>query len=391
MNGKRVLMNSPTPVYPRGAGNRARVEMLVRTLLNAGYRLHFLHIEQEPGDREAMRLLFGEGFHHVPYRRPNTLSMRFRKRLSQLRNRNGVHDYRIDDWWDPAADAFIRALHAQFRFDAVIVEYVFYSRALLNFRREVVKVIDSHDMFTNRHRRYLAQGQKPQWFSTSAKQEGAGFDRADRVIAISEGEATEFSRMTRAEVVTIGHLVEHHSRQRSRVVPGTILFVASENPINVHGIRWFLDEVYGDVQARRPGVELWIAGSITRGLAAQPGVKLLGRVDDLEALYASANVVINPVRFMTGLSIKNLEALSFGCPLVTAPAGAAAMREGAGRAFLVGDTPQEFIRQVDSILASPEIAETLGHHAGKLVEGWNEQAKQRLFAALEPPATAKRA
>ncbi len=71
-----------------------------------------------------------------------------------------------------------------------------------------------------------------------------------------------------------------------------------------------------------PNAELRVVGTL--GLRVEtddPSVKIMGLVDDLDAAYAGARVVINPAVAGTGLKIKTVEALCHHCPLVTWPSG----------------------------------------------------------------------
>jgi len=256
-------------------------------------------------------------------------------------------------------------------FDAVIVEYVFMSRALLRFGGGVRKLIDTHDMFTDRHQRYLDQGQEPQWYSTTAMEEGRGFDRADSVVAITDKERDVFAAMTRVPVITVGHFIACEDRDPALVKPGSLLFVASDNPINLHGINWFLDEIFPKLQAGHPSLEVWLVGTIANQIAARPGVIKMGRIDDLSQVYRQAHVVINPVRFNTGLSIKNLEAMAYSRPLVSCVAGADGLERCAGTAFLTADQPDAFAEAVNRVLSDSALAAELGDRAGSAASAWN--------------------
>ncbi|MEA2757463.1 MAG: hypothetical protein QOH65_76 [Methylobacteriaceae bacterium] len=112
-----------------------------------------------------------------------------------------------------------------------------------------------------------------------------------------------------------------------RDMPGSaegreILIVASNNPANVESLGWFLREV----MSRANNAPVTIAGNIDAGLRAKhPGLyekhraSFLGRVDDLAALYRKARLVLLPTIEGTGLSIKAVEALSTGLPLIASP------------------------------------------------------------------------
>jgi glycosyltransferase involved in cell wall biosynthesis len=63
-------------------------------------------------------------------------------------------------------------------------------------------------------------------------------------------------------------------------------------------------------------------GSVGEGLRFdEPGVKNLGRIDDLKSAYRAARLVINPAVAGTGLKIKTLEALAHLRPVVVWPSG----------------------------------------------------------------------
>ena len=103
---------------------------------------------------------------------------------------------------------------------------------------------------------------------------------------------------------------------------GNILIVASNNTANVESLIWFLREVLP--RASNPPVV--IAGNVDGGVRAKDAAlfemhreRFLGRVDDLGAVYAQARLLLLPTIAGTGLSIKAVEALSTGLPLIASP------------------------------------------------------------------------
>ena len=383
---RRILFLSPVPTHPQSAGNRTRVASLLTALVELGYDVTFLHIEQEPGDGAAMQTAWGASYHRMPYRRPATRwTTRLRRRILGRFSANARYNLTIDEWYDPALDQRLKELQKANPFHAVIASYVFFSRALLNFDPGVTRIIDTHDAFANRYRQYLAHGEKPKWFSTSPSGEGRAMDRADLVFAIQDRERGEFARLTRTDVITLGHITPVDPVTSQSSPAPVILFVASENGINVHGIQHFIDDIFPAVRDAVPAAELRIAGSVCRALVAQPGLVLLGRVDDLRTAYAEATVIINPVQFKTGVAIKNLEAMGYGRPLVTASIGAEGMEDGRGTAFLdAGDDPQ-FAHQVIRVLTDRDLATRLSGQAIEYIRSCNQRIRDTLIRCLGPP------
>jgi polysaccharide biosynthesis protein PslH len=101
-----------------------------------------------------------------------------------------------------------------------------------------------------------------------------------------------------------------------------IIIVASANYPNYLGIAWFLTEVL----PLAPNVALRIIGNIDQefrtrapALFKQHAALFSGRVDDLDAVYANAAAILLPTTTGHGISIKTIEALSSGAPLIATP------------------------------------------------------------------------
>lgn len=103
-----------------------------------------------------------------------------------------------------------------------------------------------------------------------------------------------------------------------------LLFVGGTHQPNVEGLAAFVEECFLP-HLVSSGVRLVVAGEVGPALwgRRQPpgGVVALGRVADLRPLYAAAKLVIVPLLSGTGISLKTLEALSFGKPVLSSPVG----------------------------------------------------------------------
>lgn len=382
MMGKRILVISPVPTHPPISGSRVRIGMMISRMKEMGHSVHFLHIEREPGDCDAMRDAWGEGYHSSAYKRPKkNIIRKIETKLKTLVNSESRYQYNIDEWWDDSANEVIRSLQRQYNFEAVIVEYVFFSYALKCFSSDVLKIIDTHDVFSNRHKLYLEKGVRPQWFSTSEKEEKRAIERADLIFSIQDEERDFFMKLTRKPVITIGHFVQLKSPLKNKM-SHKILYVASKNPINLQSIEWFISEVFEKVRLIVPDSELIIAGNICETLPDVDGITKLGIVDHLESAYEIADVVVNPMLYGSGLKIKNVEALGFSKPLVTTPAGSDGMVNVSGYAFLVAEDPEEFAKHVIKVLTDGSLNSALAQRAYEFAIKWNEEISSRLDEAL---------
>ncbi len=127
-----------------------------------------------------------------------------------------------------------------------------------------------------------------------------------------------------------------------------VLYVASGNPMNVRGLRDFLQFAWPSIRQHVPDAELHVAGAVSEFIENElPGVLALGPVQDLAEVYGPfARVVINPALAGTGVKIKTVEALSHLRPIVTWPTGVDGLpRDLRGVCDVVQDW-SEFGRQV---------------------------------------------
>jgi glycosyltransferase involved in cell wall biosynthesis len=112
-------------------------------------------------------------------------------------------------------------------------------------------------------------------------------------------------------------------------------------------------------------------------------VDLLGEIADITAAYAQAQVVLNPLRFGTGLKIKSVEALSYGRPLVTTSVGAEGLGAGCEGAWMVGTDAKGLADHCVRLLRDAVERHTLAAQAVHYVADSNVRQYQALREALE--------
>ncbi|WP_338662846.1 glycosyltransferase [Pararoseomonas sp. SCSIO 73927] len=301
----RCLVISPTPTHPQDAGNRQRIHALLRALQGFGHRVEFAFVRREAVDEAALEAMdrAWDALHLIPY-----------DRSAERRSLGETHA--LDDWFPPALEEAIAALAGAASYDLVLVEYVFLSRALELFPAGTLRVLDTHDVFTDRHLRLEALGLPIGFFHTTAEEEARGLDRADLVLAIQDDERQVLEAMTRAPVATLGFVPE-----AAPLPPGAheglrIGYFGSGNPLNGHALARFMERL--DIAGlRAAGAALHVAGGATRYAGpARPGVVPMGGVGEPADFYAGMDVVVNPHEGGTGLKIKTVEALAHGRPVI---------------------------------------------------------------------------
>ena len=300
--GPRILVVSPVPSHPADQGNAARILASARALMARGATLEFLYYELEglePAQEAAMRG-FWAALHVQPAVPP--------------RRQSFATHWGIDDWCPDALCERVAALRQESGYDAVLVHYVWLSAALEGAGK-AQRLLDTHDLFGDRHLVARRDGLDPSWFFTSVPEESRGLDRADLVLAVQEEEAAELRRRTARPVLTLGHPPTLDFLADSLPARGRAPFgwLGSGNPWNLRAVT-ALDEALADA----PDLPWLLAGRILRrpGLALHSAPLLLPDVPDPRDFYAAVDCVLNPMAGGTGLKIKTVEALGFGRPVI---------------------------------------------------------------------------
>jgi polysaccharide biosynthesis protein PslH len=102
----------------------------------------------------------------------------------------------------------------------------------------------------------------------------------------------------------------------------------------------------------------------------------------MTAAYEFGHVVLNPVLEGTGLPIKSIEALMHGKALVASPSAARSLSDGAGSAFLVGESPQEMAGAILRLLRNSEARKELASAAARYAKQYAQCQLYNLHMAL---------
>jgi glycosyltransferase involved in cell wall biosynthesis len=130
--------------------------------------------------------------------------------------------------------------------------------------------------------------------------------------------------------------------------------IAASNEFNLEGLIFLIREALPLIRKRRPDFRLLIVGNITSSYLAaglpMEGVSLVGVVDDLSKFYSRVKMCLVPLLNGTGVSLKTMEALSYGLPVVATPKGARGLGGQKPPNLHLADTAQAFAETTLSIL-----------------------------------------
>lgn len=155
--------------------------------------------------------------------------------------------------------------------------------------------------------------------------------------------------------------------------PWTALFVGNfQHTPNRDALRFLVRRVLPRLRARRPESELVVvgaqAGPDVEEMARAPGVRFLGRVEDIREPLARYAAFLCPIFAGAGVRVKILEAFAAGIPVVSTPLGAEGLDTGHGRELLLARNAEEFVSATLELFENPARAEELARRARQVVE-----------------------
>lgn len=228
----KILLISPAPSLPSNSGHRGRINNLCELNSQGLTEVFFLYLGMEGPPSNSLKEQWGEASDTYLQKgygyRPNlSLLKRLASKIGLLSG-NSRYNLHVDDWFDDDLIPQLKRLNKEHHFSHVWVEYVFLSKAFVAFNNGPVKILDTHDIFSNRYKIHLQSPDHMFWFSTFPKEEKKGLSRADIIIAIQSQEEYFFRSLIKGtkKVATIGHYTPFRG-SIEKPFEGKILFIGS--------------------------------------------------------------------------------------------------------------------------------------------------------------------
>lgn len=327
----KVLIVSPVAFIPDGQGSRRRVDQIVTMMKEFEFEVHFLFVrrdDQYDADARAMAESLNGKFTELADMKEASMSMPwfFQARVASKLGFYRFCNIHVDAWYFDEIGLAVRNQVHREHIDIVIVEYPFYSK-VLGEMSGVVKVIDMHDVFTDRYKEFLRNGQRPfPWYSVTQTGEQTAINRADIVIAIQQGDAEIFRSYGHPAVQTLSYAPNPMQKARtSSSAKLKMCFLGTGNFFNIRALEHYLEHIHPALLAAGITFEFVVIGAVCesfRSLRLEGEIRLLGKVDDLEAELQHCDALVNSLSSGTGLPIKVMDALASGLHVLATDAGA---------------------------------------------------------------------
>ncbi|MCU7800620.1 MAG: glycosyltransferase [gamma proteobacterium symbiont of Lucinoma myriamae] len=362
-SNKKVLIYSPIPVFPAIQGARIRISMLANALKKKGYDLYLVLLGSDWVDPDRFdptnvgqqyQELFTEVFHFPKL-----------KEHSKLMGKN----IDIDDAYEEQLGPAIKKIMYEHEIKVILFNYIFQSKVLEYLPKDTVKIIDTHDKFTDKYKIST-------WYSYDAENESKGLSRADLIFSIQDNEKKYFESITNKKVITIGHITENLFIDKSYKSLDSIGIISSGHDKDLMAVEKFVKLF---MQLNNSDLKLKICGMVGDKLYdkyAHPSIEYLFVVDDLRDFYSAIDLCVIPPEYGTGLKIKSAEALSFGIPIVSTKHGFEGIESGSK--FHGAKNIDELFELILEIKSNQSILEELKQESRKCYLNFSEKIEKNL-------------
>jgi glycosyltransferase involved in cell wall biosynthesis len=218
--------------------------------------------------------------------------------------------------------------------------------------------------------------------------EGTACRRFDAVVAVSVADREmmrkEFELKEVYDVPT-GVDTEYFTSRGEERDPFGLVFTGSMDWMpNEDAILYFAEEILPRISKLLPPVTLTVVGRnpskrIQSLAAANPRIKITGRVDDVRPYVDRASAYIVPLRIGGGTRLKIYEAMAMRKPVISTSIGAEGLPVRDGEELLIADTAEEFVQAMVRTLTDKAFAAKISEQARSVVceqFGWNRAAEE---------------
>jgi glycosyltransferase involved in cell wall biosynthesis len=134
--------------------------------------------------------------------------------------------------------------------------------------------------------------------------------------------------------------------------PNSLTFIGNFHHYpNEEAVLLIAQEILPEVLPTKRDVHVRIVGThLTDRLRVRfesyPGIKVIGKVENLDDAYRESQIVLSPMFIGDGMRVKNLEALCYGKLLISTSRAMAGCQLPEGETWLRADSPHEFAQKI---------------------------------------------
>lgn len=201
------------------------------------------------------------------------------------------------------------------------------------------------------------------------------FSKVDAILSISSSDFEYIKNVTKSQknyLIPFGVNLNEYIVNNFERIGDEISFFhigAMDWQPNKLGIEWFYNKVWQNINTN--SIKLVLAGRLMPKEFKNwnsKHTKVIGQVNSAIDFIKENDVMVVPLFSGSGIRIKIIQAMALGKCVISTEIGIRGIEAKNKEHFLLANTSDEFIEQIESIKNNPHEAERIGKNARKLIE-----------------------
>lgn len=277
--------------------------------------------------------------------------------IKKIKNRiKFKNENHLQDWTNQEVQDFFDKVTYENKYDIVIITYSYLANLIIKTKnkvnyKKIYYMIDS--MFLQQYL-WDKKTNKKLTLGKLMDEELERLKNFDEFFCVSNDEKIFYEKLLEKKMYFIPHFSDNkkYTLDLSNEKKWDIFFVGFNNPFNVEGLNWFLEEVYSYLDKN---LKILLVGSATNNIKkSYSNVDIIQYVPDLEEIFKNIKVSICPMFRGTGIKIKVVESMEKGIPIVCTERGVDGLPDKTECGCLVTENPKKFAEYINKLVKDKE-------------------------------------
>lgn len=364
---KRMLVIYPNNFLQGAQGTNSRVTQLIKIFNELGYKVDFFGFENFSNissfkyfEKQNVEKLidnlyvydFQKGYKNGDVRRSSklrVLSERVKRKFKRV-----IHENYLQDWVPDGAQRLFTDILKDNEYDDIVIFYTYLANLFKDRDIKAKKIYFMEDSMFLQQYSWDEEGNEKAGI-TLGKLMDEEIERIkyfDEVFCISNDERIFYEKITRREMHFLPHLLPNDLKKVEKRVSERkwdVFFIGFDNPFNVEGLNWFLDEVY---PLLNKNIKILLVGSATKKIKLKySNVDIIPFAPDLDEIFEDVKISICPMFRGTGMKVKVVESMAKGLPIVCNERGVDGLPDKTMCGCLVTQDAHKFAEYINNLIS----------------------------------------
>lgn len=358
---KRILVVYPNNLFQSKTGTNTRVTELAKCFCELGYSLDLFAFNnfnadsdfdtfyQDNNESLIERLFLYD--YDKSIKKLGIFKWFTRKLKRFMENIIDKKTY-LANWIQPECQHFFDEIISENEYYAIVFFYTYMTTLLDGKDISAKKYIFLEDCFFLQQHMRNGSKKKNETLGRLLDEEINRLNVFDEIFCISYDEKIMYEKFLGREI----HFMPHTIKETDQNIPipvykrkWDICYIGSDNPYNVEGLTWFLNEVLPFLDDR---IRMVFVGKMNASadIPQRENIDIISFAKSLDLVYNDSKICICPMFHGTGMKIKVVEAMSHGLPMVCNERGVDGFPDKTLAGCLVTQKPDEFADYISRLI-----------------------------------------